>query len=60
MNWLEAAAIVVPVLVAVIGDGMRTRSRIAVLETRQNATEARMDRHETDWHLPPNAARRRA
>ncbi len=60
MNWLEAAAIVVPVLVAVIGDGMRTRSRIAVLETRQNATEERMDRHEDTWHLPPNAARRRA
>lgn len=59
-QWLEVAAIVAPILLAVVGDGMRTRARITVVETRQNDDRARMDRHETEWHgAPPAAARAR-
>lgn len=59
-QWLEVAAIVVPLLAAVIGDGMRTRARIAVVEARQADDRDRMDRHETEWHgVPPAAARAR-
>jgi heme exporter protein D len=38
--WVAVAAVVVPIISAIIGDGMKTRTRMAVQDERQ-ATMAR-------------------
>jgi hypothetical protein len=52
---LQVLAIVVPVVLAVVGDGVRTRTKVAVIEQRQRDQGAdlvemqrRQARHERD------------
>ncbi len=61
---LQALAIVVPIVAAVLVDGVRTRTRIAVLETKQAYDRAELIEHRNDrgahWAVPaPPAERRR-
>lgn len=53
-SWLTILGIVAPIILAIVLDGIRTRTKMAVIESRQSddradlhELKARMYRHET-------------
>lgn len=49
-EWLQVIGTVVPIIAAVIWDGIRTRIKIAVIETKQADDRRSLDEHRRDAH----------